>query len=353
MNLLNRLSEDECNIRVLTTSGFHANTRPFVVNHPGIKIHRLGISGLGLSSLRRWMNYLYFHFASLFYLFLHRPSKVLYFETLSSFPALLYKWVFSKKADLFIHYHEYTSPNEYKIGSKLLHFFNTIERKMYSHANWISHINEFRLQQFVNDYKNCSLSNIYVLPNYPPSSWNTTAMKQSVNFPIRLVYVGSIGLDLMHTEAFAHWVKKNNGSVVWDIYTNRINTKVGRFFNELSADNIHLKGCIDYFRLPEVLKNYDVGLILYKGDIPNHLYVTPNKLFEYHSCGLDVWFSDKIVSCMPLITNDTYPKIVAIDFEQLNQIDINMLTDRGDCQQFKKHFTYEEALKELINELKK
>jgi hypothetical protein len=42
--------------------------------------------------------------------------------------------------------------------------------------------------------------------------------------------------------------------------------------------------------LPQVLSQYDVGLILYRCRTLNFVYNATNKLFEYLVCGLDVWY---------------------------------------------------------------
>ena len=353
MNLLNNIPVDRFKVTVLTTSAFGRSYKPFQSKQPGINIIRIGRSGSYMISLLRWFNFIYFYFSALFYLIVFRHSKVLYFETLSAFPPLVYKKIFNKHLELFIHYHEYISPEEYQLGSKLLKYFHNMERSFYTSAKWISHINDHRLNQFKHDNSTFQLTNTRVFPNYPPLSWSSTPEKININKPIRLVYVGSVGLDMMYTEAFARWVKSNNGAVVWDIYTKHLSPQVTSFFHNLSAENILLKGNADYFSLPQILKEYDAGIILYKGAIPNYLYVTPNKLFEYHSCGLDVWFPDKLVSCLPLITQNTYPKICSLDFEHLAEVDINQLVDRSGCQLLKQKFSCEEVLQDLYNELEK
>ena len=353
MNLLNNISVDNLKVSVISSSMYRSSINRLESNFPKINFIRIGKSGSGMRPFHRWINFIYFYISAFFYLIFNRPSKVLYFETLSSFPALIYKRYFNKQSDLFIHYHEYTSPEEYKTGSKLLRFFHKIERSMFISANWISHINDHRLHQFMQDNSILPLSNTKALPNYPPASWTTISEKININVPVRLVYVGSIGMDMMYTEAFARWVKSKNGAVVWDIYSANLNPKVTSFFNNLSAENIHFKGYADYFSLPEILKQYDAGIILYRGDIPNHLYVTPNKLFEYHSCGLDVWFPDKLVSCLSLRTQNTYPKICSIDFDQLAEVNINQLADRSGYQLLNQKFSCEEVLQDLCNELEK
>jgi len=203
------------------------------------------------------------------------------------------------------------------------------------------------------DHNSCKFNNTRVLSNFPPQAWSTFTPHDKVSSPLRIVYVGSVGMDMMYTEEVARWVKQMEGFVTWDIFSVNLDSKVLSFFNQLSASNIHLKGYADYYNLPAVLKNYDVGLVLYKGKIPNHLYVTPNKLFEYHACGLDVWFPDKLVSCLPFITRQTYPKICALNFDSLKEVDLNVLSDRSNCRLLHQKYSCEKELQQLINELEK
>ena len=53
-------------------------------------------------------------------------------------------------------------------------------------------------------------------------------------------------------------------------------------FNE----DVHWHDAIPFDDLAEVLPRYDVGLILYKGHIPNYVHNVPNKFWEYLAAGL-------------------------------------------------------------------
>lgn len=53
---------------------------------------------------------------------------------------------------------------------------------------------------------------------------------------------------------------------------------------------------IDYYELPKELIKYDIGLVLYKGHIPNYIYNVPNKVYEYLACGLQVWYSKDLLT---------------------------------------------------------
>src|SRR5579871_3419708 len=75
----------------------------FTTNSKAIRIHRLGTSGARVTALRRTFSYFKFFFTSVALLLIHRPHKVLYYESLSSWPAYLYKRFFSRASKIFIH----------------------------------------------------------------------------------------------------------------------------------------------------------------------------------------------------------------------------------------------------------
>ena len=58
----------------------------------GIIIKRIGCSGDKFSGLRRYYNYLHFYFGCIFQLIHLRPNRVLYYETISSFPVFIYNF---------------------------------------------------------------------------------------------------------------------------------------------------------------------------------------------------------------------------------------------------------------------
>ena len=352
MNLLNTIrNEKDYEVHVITTESASSLTEHFKISNANLKIHRFGRSGNELAKIRRWVNFIWFYLFTTIKLIILRPKNVLYFDTLSSFPAVVYKKWICKKAKLFVHYHEYTTPDEYKKGSALLYLFHQHEKNIFSELSWFSHNNADRLSLFMKDISPITINNTQVIPNYPPKQWSTNAFSKKMNEPLRLVYIGSIGLDMMYTRQFAKWVKQMHGKVIWDIYTTKICSDVQLFFEELNAENIFLKGYKNYFQLPLTLNKYDVGIVLYKGSIQNHIYSVSNKLYEYHALGLDVWFSKNIESSLPLFTHQTYPKILALDFESLDNLQIDELINRTNHEYHLTEYSCESAFESLIHEL--
>ena len=120
---------------------------------------------------------------------------------------------------------------------------------------------------------------------------------------------------------------RQQGGVTWDIYTANIRMMHAGISPHCLLLFITLHEGIQYQELPDVLTKYDVGVILYTGHIENYIYNAPNKLFEYLACGLDVWFPDVMKGSMPYLTTETYPKVMAVDFNQLDQSDYLIMSD--------------------------
>lgn len=200
-------------------------------------------------------------------------------------------------------------------------WLHKIETGIYQHAAWISHTNQDRMQMFLNDIKPVSPANTHILPNYPPASWqNSLKNKRTDENRIGFVYVGALSLDTMYTKEMAEFVAANSDKYYWHIYSDTFDKSVTGFLQRLNAGNISFKGSVKYDELPEILGQYDIGVILYKGHIPNYIYNAPNKLFEYQACGLNVWFPLEMKGAYPYINEDTPPCVLAIDFGNLSNL---------------------------------
>lgn len=348
-NMLNVLAGESYfdQVTVLTTQG-RSNLPLYVPPAGNIVMKRLGTSG-SKNTLLRFINYFWFYSGCLFWLLIKSPGQILYFETLSSWPAYLYKQFIAKSTRMFIHYHEYTTPEEYRTAMKLVNYFHKLELRLYPKAIWLSHTNADRMRFFLQDIAPVKIKHPHILPNYPPQSW--LAPVRPVHLPLKIVYVGALSLDTMFTKEFAQWVKNQNGQAVWDIYSYNRSPDVAGYFNELDAPTIFLKEGLPYEKLSSVLAQYDVGVILYKGVITNHIYSIPNKLYEYHTCGLDVWFPKTLLSSRLLEDSTALPKIVSIDFENLAENNLVNLCQRQGLKIRQDHYFCEEVLQPLIHKL--
>jgi hypothetical protein len=350
-NLLGQLdkSSQNVNVRVITTRASGVDLPPFTLHSNRIKIVRYGKSGRIPNLVARYLNYLKFHLGAIFDLFTYKPSRVLYFETLSSLPVVIYKALLRTSAKVYIHYHEYTSPKEYQ-AVKFMGFLHRFEKKIVPTAAWVSHTNSYRLKLFEKDLLPLRICNAFIMPNYPPRSWYSP-VRPEIEHPLRIVYAGALSLSSMHTKEFAEWIIQQNGRVFWDIYSYNINEDAKQYFLELNSSYIKLIPGVGYNELPMILKNYQIGVILYKGVIPNHIYSVSNKLYEYLTCGLAVWFPAEITGSHEYVTENTYPEVVKLDFLELNDYNVDTIIDRSTRKLKEFDFFCETSLAPLIASL--
>lgn len=334
------------NIFVISTVAANTSLAGFNSVAKNVRIIRLGKFSMQVNALKRYLNFIKFYAGSFLYMAIKRPSHVLYYETLSSFPVFLYKKFINRKAAIFIHYHEYTSLEEHHSGTRLLKFFHKHEKSLYPVAKWVSHTNEHRMAKFETDISPVQISNKKILPNYPPRDWYVQP-KQLVKQPIKFVYVGALSMQTMYTREFAEWIIEQQGAALWDIYSYNIDDDVLVYLSQLKTPFIKINGAVDYDKLPAILGCYDVGVILYKGHIPNYVYNAPNKLFEYQACGLDVWFPSVMIGSLPYVTDQTYPKVIALNFTELKQLHLDAMISRKDCVFKPASFFCETVLKDL------
>jgi hypothetical protein len=264
-------------------------------SNPDCKIYRFG-PGLE-NKLTRALTYFLYNILSFCVLLIKNPDIIFYYETLSSFPVNFYSFLRSNFR-LFIHYHEYVSNEERKQSSFYFRLLNFSDNVLLKKAQWVSQTNDDRCKLFKQDFPFIKTECLHSLPNFPPSSWVTNFKNYEFNntFPIRIVLVGAVGMKTLYLEEFAIWVNSMKGKVIWDIYSNNYSKEVVTFFKKFQSEFINLKPSVSYYELPVLLRTYHIGVVLYKGHIPNVIYCVPNKVFEYLSCGLEVWCSDELIS---------------------------------------------------------
>lgn len=328
-NMIRFFSSKNAIIELKVFSTVHKNyLSTFSVNNCSI-IRFSGICGKDKFYIR-WFKYFYFNLSCFLNLIFFKPDSVFYIETISAFSAVLYKKYINKSCNLLIHYHEYTSNQDYVNEMVLVRLFHEFEKKIFNDCIWISQTNEERLKQFVIDNPGNNFQHLAVIPNYPPRSWEINNQNKITNKIIQVVYAGSLSLDTMYTREFANWVVSKGGTIKWDIYSYNLKNEVVTFFESLSTTYIKLHEGVNYDILPEILQKYDIGIILYKGHSFNYIYNAPNKLFEYFAVGLDVWFPKEMIGSIPYIRYDAYPKILSIDFKNLDILELHQLTNKKD-----------------------
>ena len=286
-----------------------------------ISIFRWG--NLGSSKCSRYTTYIIFNLFALCYLLIKRPSKVVYYETLSCWPVYCYKKIRSN-TKVFIHFHEYTSKEEKNRSSA--YYKNLLAKEVYllQQANWVSHTNEDRMRMFEKDYPFLQAAQCHIFPNYPPADWSVRAQQiranQAASDIIKLVYVGALGLQTTYIKELVEWIQEQRGKYSLDIYTDNIEQEVTEFLQDINSSFIQLKAAIPYFDLPEVLAQYDIGMVLYKGVSLNHIYSVPNKVIDYLACGLQVICTIELKSCFEFKKKNSLDVLYMIDFKNINTI---------------------------------
>ncbi len=353
------------------------NYQPY---NPNCKIYRYPFPNTQDYTLVRLLKYLYFNIITFLKLCVINPQSIVYFESYSAFPVYLYTKYINRKCKIFIHYHEYESKAQYANMMKTVRYYHTLEKKwLYKKATWISQTNKDRLQFFHQDHPELKKEQLHVMPNYPPESWRKEQGKwrkevlgfgndkfpknkklRAKNYeprtenPIKIIYVGSLSFQATYLKEICKWILSQNGKVLFDIYAYNLYQDVKQYLNDLNSPYINFfEEGIEYNAQPKLLSQYDVGLILYKAHNQNYTYNAPNKLFEYLACDLDVWYPNVLQGPKPYITENTYPKVIPVDFENLNNFDWQKAIDKDDCEYKPSEYFCEEVYQELLIESSK
>lgn len=346
-NLVRFLGRKESpNQVVLVTSKMEneQRARNFQPDNSNISVYRPGRRKNGL------LKYAVYNIRTLLLLVRHRPSVVLYYESASAMPAIVYKWLFGS-AKLMCHYHEYVSPAEYRGGMKLVRFAHWLEKKNYHLFDWISHTNTDRRRLFIADegISDQVAGRNHVFPNYPPKSWQAEPRRREAG-PVRLVYVGAMSLETTYLKELVDWVRVRQAAVSLDLYSNNYPETTRKYLSEINATSVRFNGAVEYDDLPAVLAEYHVGLVLYKGHIPNYIYNIPNKVFEYLAVGLTVWYPVQMLSCVNQFKgDDSSPQVLAVDFGNLPA----SLPDPQPAPARAGSFFFEDAKSEIVNFIEK
>ncbi len=96
---------------------------------------------------------------------------------------------------------------------------------------------------------------------------------------------------------------------------------------------------------------YNPGLVIYKGHTLNFIHNCPNKLYEYLACGLNTWYSVEMLGIEPLRREASFPKIVPIDFNDLDSIDPARLIERGGLLADPVTYHYSDSYEPLAGDL--
>lgn len=306
----------------------------------------------GQNAFARLWAYASFPIAVLYQLIRMRPNAILYVEPQSAMPVFLYL-LLVKHCRIFIHHHEYHDPHQFlRPGMRLVRFYHWLEKVyIFRRAEWISHTNQDRIRLFQRDFPQIPKSKFRELPNFPPGIWLESvnrAWKQTGE-KLRLVYVGSLSLKDTYIKEVIDWISSDGGShCELHVYSYNFTQDVAQLFNDCRSDRVFFRSeGVPYERIPEMLSEFHVGLILYKGTTTNYVFNASNKLFEYHALGLDVWYPVQMLGVSRYTQTDKAPRIVALDFDNLESVNINTLRGRSEIPFAQRTETCESALTPL------
>jgi hypothetical protein len=346
VNLLDIVSSDDFNFQIHTT---HNIQNRKVYNNYNFKIYRSGLPNPNENSLIKLMKYIIYNMVSLYRLIKFKPEKIIYYETYSSWPVYMYSRFFSPNVDVYIHFHEYFDKKWYDSAMQIVKWYHKFEiTYLFKKAKWISHTNSDRIKLFLSDNPSVEENKMRILTNYPPKNWSKFKKEKLVKDCIKTVYVGALSLSDTYIENYCNWVISKNGQVLFDIYSYNLHDDTKTYLKSLNTDYItyHEKG-VEYEDLPEILSQYDIGLILYKALSLNYKYNAPNKLFEYLAANLNVWFADCMLGIKPYVSS----RVIAVDFDNLLSCNIEENNNNGVSDFEYDIFTAEKALEPLINKL--
>ena len=335
-NFLNVMVKHAFFVKVWTT---HNTKKRITYHNEKLKtINRSPFPEKSDNVLERIFKYFYFNISCFIGLVKYKPKAILYYESYSVYPVFLYMKFFGKATKLYIHYHEYEDRESYKNGMKLVKYYHELEKKfLYGRASWISQTNKERLHMFASDHPKLPSEVLKIMPNYPPKIWSSQVNGKSKASKdiIRTVYVGSLSLKDTFIREYCDWVLKQNGKVCFHVYAYNLDDDTIEYLSSLNTDYIvfYTKG-VEYNKMPALLADYDIGLILYKAHTKNYKHNAPNKLFEYLACKLLVLYPD-VMSGMALYQSDN---VIRLNFEQIPSFN-----------EIKKYFSNKTDLKSSYN----
>jgi hypothetical protein len=268
---------------------------------------------------------------------------VIYVEPHSAIAAWIYYKLLWGKGRLFIHHHEYYEPGDYqRPGMNLPRLGARLEKQfLFSKAEWISQTNDDRLNLVKKNHPEILAKSWHIMPNYPPADWGKNSLiktsKPGKDSPLKIVYVGSASFDDTYIEDIISWVASQADAVALHVCGYNVTDDVWTWLEGQDFPNVsHDRNGFTYDELPGLLRAFDVGLVLYKGNTTNFIYNVPNKVFEYLRCGLEIWYPKEMKGIDNFNAGRELP-LRRIDFSKLSKLK-PVITQKGhpelDCSEF-------------------
>ena len=192
--------------------------------------------------------------------------------------------------------------NELHIESYASRLKRMVWRGIQNHAlrycDVIIHAEPNRLEYFkahypVGDARMVVIENFpYFIRDLPTRDWSG---------PLRVLYLGALGEDRYTFElieafrGFGESIQLDLVGFARDDFADRMNKR----FGDRPGANVRILPAIPSSEIPELLRDYHIGIALYRNDNLNNYYCAPNKVYDY------------LMNGMPVIAND-YPGLRAV-----------------------------------------
>ena len=346
--------EEHLHVRAYSTE--NQRERPPYKN-AAVEIHRTRPPNPGALKIWRLLRVLGWHLKAAFSLSRFKPDTIIYIEPHSAIAAWLYFKLLRGKSRLFVHHHEYYEASDYqRRGMKLPGLGARFEQDyLFSRAEWISQTNKDRLRLAKSAHPNVSSEAWQTLPNYPPAAWGrspeTGRKRKERGDPLKIVYVGSASFEDTFIKNMVNWAAEHAGAVELHICGYNVAKDVWDWLQRLGFSNVtYDRNGFNYDDLPDLLRDFDVGLVLYKGNTTNFVFNVPNKVFEYLRCGLEVWYPKEMKGIDNFREGRDLP-LRKIDFLSLTDLK-PVLASRDRAWNSTEEFTAEQAFAPLFYQLK-
>jgi len=298
------------------------------------------------SFINRYLCYLQFAIIGFWKLLKFKPKAIMMYESYSVLPVFLYTILFPE-VNILIHYHEFVSKTEMQSASAYSKFLYFLEKRLLSKSIWVSQTNIDRKIKIQALFSQMNEKQLRVFPNYPSKNWaekgkNRNAENSEI---VKFIHVGSLGIETTYIAEFIEWIQAQNGRATLTVVSQNLELAV----RDLIANNqwVTLISDFPYQELPNVIIENHIGVVLYNGHIPNFVYNVPNKVNEYLACGLNVWYSDVLISTHKFAEeNPKYP-LYSVDFSKGIQMEVPPISN----EPFEYRHWHEDAVKPLMDAL--
>jgi hypothetical protein len=310
----------EVQILVFTTQNTTSYNTPYF---PNTKIYRLG--KVSANPIVRYISYLYFNLLGSLILLFSKVKFVTAFESLSIFPLWL-RMKLNKTTSAHLHFHEYISQPERKASSWYMKYLFKLEDELLKKYT-CSQTNEDRKSFFLKDKPYIKPEQVGVRPNLPPKSWWNRYgqfQKLGTDAKIRLVHVGACDNKTMYVKEVLDWAQSNPDTLELTFLSQQLDAETKALILSYKCPTIFIKSPVNYYELPQELIKYDVGLVLYKGHLPNFVFNVPNKVHEYLACGLSLICESKLKSTAAL----NHPKIYLTNIKSIDTLKVSEFKSR-------------------------